>query len=378
MSGMQSQQPTRSYSLDFLKFVLTLLVFWWHTSEFVGENTRIKIPESLGFWSVHAFFVISGMLMVAHFYKKDFSDDTKRPVSKTVEYIKTRVKGISYEYYSAWLIAFVVYNICRYTCGSNASWFRDLVRSVPELLFLPMSGAWQNPQNRPEIFYSNVVTWYISAMLFVMILLYYILSRNPEFFCKIFAPVGALVSYSFMLHQDAPYLDWFSTSGLFTNGAIRGFCGLCFGVVAYDIYVYIAKKRSKIHCRILFTAAELLIYATIAYFWLVLKNSALVMFPLMLLLPVAVAVTFSGQSYSAELFRHKTFGKLAPLSLAIFLTHNATPVRLIRNYFSGKSYKMSVLLMVCFTIAMIVIYFVLIKLLKFCVKKGRVFLAEKQ
>lgn len=214
-------------------------------------------------------------------------------------------------------------------------------------------------------------------MLFAMILLHYILSRNPEFFRKIFAPVGALVSYSYMLHQKQPYLDWFSTSGLFTNGAIRAFCGLCFGVVAYDIYVYITKKESKTSCRILFTAAELLIYITIAYFWLVLKNSALVMFPLMLLLPAAVAITFSSKSYTADLFRHKIFGKLAPLSLAIFLTHDATPVRLVRNYFAGKSYKMSVLLMICFTVEMIVIYFVLIKLLKFCVKKGRAFLEEK-
>lgn len=145
MSGIQAQRPARSYSLDFLKFVLTLLVFWWHTGEFVGENTRIKIPESLGFWCVHGFFVISGMLMVVHFYKKDNIDNTKSSVSKTVEYIESRIKGLSYEYYSAWLIAFVIYNICMFTRGSNASWFRDLVRSVPELLFLPMSGAWQNP-----------------------------------------------------------------------------------------------------------------------------------------------------------------------------------------------------------------------------------------
>lgn len=79
-------------------------------------------------------------------------------------------------------------------------------------------------------------------MLFAMIPLYYILSRNPEFFRKIFAPVGALVSYSYMLHQKQPYLDWFSTSGLFTNGAIRAFCGLCFGVVAYYICLYHEKR----------------------------------------------------------------------------------------------------------------------------------------
>lgn len=228
------QHSDRNYSLDFLKFILTLLVFWFHTIGFVGENTRITIPKSLGFWCVHAFFIISGMLMVSSFYKRAKFDNEKNPVQQTVDYIKQWIKRISYEYYAAWLLGFVVFEIYRYNYASNPLWIRDLVVSIPELLFLPLSGVW-----RGDSIYINGATWYISAMLFVMIFLYYLLSRNPDFFCKFFAPIGALLSYAYMIHLDDPYIHYYDYSGLFMNGAIRAFCGLCFGVVAYNIYIYI-------------------------------------------------------------------------------------------------------------------------------------------
>ena len=38
----------RNYALDFLKLIFTELVFLSHTSIFIDENTRYKIPQQLG------------------------------------------------------------------------------------------------------------------------------------------------------------------------------------------------------------------------------------------------------------------------------------------------------------------------------------------
>lgn len=372
MTKVIARSSSRSYALNFLKLILILLVFWSHTDSYIGENTKVSIPRGLGFWCVHVFFIISGMLMVVHFYKKDFSDDSTNPVSKTVKYITSRVKGIAYEYYSAFLLAFVAYNIVRYNSSNDPSWFRELIRSIPEILFLPMSGVWQNIRNESQIYYMNSVTWYISAMFFVMIFMYFILSFSPDFFCKIFAPLGALISYSYMIHQDNPYIPWYQYSGVFMNGAIRAFCGLCFGVVAYNIYVYIGNKKvEKPFGKALYTVAEVAIYTIIAYFWIWKKSSHLIMFPIMLLMPIVIAITFNGKSFIADLFRHKVFSVLAPLSLAIYLTHCMTPKRLINLYFSGRSYKESVAIMAGLTVATMLVYFALIKLMKICVKKTK-------
>lgn len=100
------------------------------------------------------------------------------------------------------------------------------------------------------------------------------------------------------------------------------------------------------------------------------------MFPVMLLMPVGVAITFSGISYTAELFKAKAFSKLAPLSLAIYLTHDGIANRLVNYYFSGLSYKLSVALSAGFMIVFILIYFLLIKLMKLCAAKIKKFFNE--
>lgn len=136
------------------------------------------------------------------------------------------------------------------------------------------------------------------------------------------------------------------------------------------------QRKLRARKRILFTFAEMIIYIAAVYFGIVLQSSAYVMFPLMLLFPVAVAITFSGGSYTAELFKHKIFSKLGSLSLAIYFTHNSAPLRLVTYFFPGRSYKFSVALIIGFTVISVFVYFLLIKLMKYCVGKIKDFFAE--
>ena len=151
--------------------------------------------------------------------------------------------------------------------------------------------------------------------------------------------------------------------GIVIGGVIRALCGLCFGVIAWLIYnklFYMVRKKSQM---VLLTVMEALAWGIFFTAWFILRDSKAI-FSVMLVLPIALAITFSGKSYIYRLFHFKCMRFFSPISLAIYLNHWITRYVVVQ-LFPGCSYKMSLSLMAAFTVVSCSLYYIIMKLCRF-------------
>lgn len=353
----QAEEKTkqeRSYALDFLKLIFTLLVMLCHTDLFRTESTRITFPSGLGFWSVHFFFIVSGMLMANSLLKREQS---QTPGRDALDFIRHKFSLISSQYWTALAIAFVAVLVIYVKKGLRVMELFE--RIVPELFLITYSGA--------DTLEVNPQTWYISAMFLAMFPLSYMLIRNRDFFVNVFAPLFGLMSYGYIymtFPADGSYPAPNQFTGLVMHGVLRALCFLCLGVVAYSIAMKLREKFAEKKQRIFLTILELVLYVWIFVVWFTPGQSKKSLFSVMLLMPAAIAVTFSGKSYSAEIFRARWMKYLAPVSLMLYLNHFAGR-KIVQYLMDGLSYKESVAIMLGFTAVFCIIYAVILKLCRY-------------
>lgn len=354
-------KPARNYQLDVLKLLLAMIVFLSHTTQFVGENTKhvtVSWLGCLGWVSVFCFFVISGMLMANSF---DKTETELNPAKQALGYVTKKFFNLSTKYWTALLIGTIVLIISYVYLGTPEVILQLLSQIMPEVFCLNLCGIFNI-----EV---NSAAWYISAMLICMLPLSYLLAKNKNLYFYVIAPCLALSTYGWMFNQDSPFVGRTRFYGIFTGGVILGFCGLSFGAVAYLISKYVKNKKSSKPYSKFITAIEVLCFLIFGFVWFSSDLSkAKSVFPAFLFFVLAVAMTFSGKSYVGKLFRFNWLKFAAPASLTLYLNHIAAR-KIVLTFFPGESYKTSCLLMAAFTVAVILVFIVLLKIWDLLKKK---------
>lgn len=92
--------------------------------------------------------------------------------------------------------------------------------------------------------------------------------------------------------------------------------------------------------RLFLTITEILIYGIIFFTLFVIRDSRSIM-SVMLILPIAVAITFSQKSYVIGLFKYKWMKYFASISLLIYLNHEIA-MEIIAKIAIGQSYKICI------------------------------------
>ena len=154
--------------------------------------------------------------------------------------------------------------------------------------------------------------------------------------------------------------------GFIMGGMIRAICGLCFGICAYNIYKYITNTYNK-NIRLLLTIAEILLYGIIFFTWFVVRDTRSIM-SVMLLLPIAVAITFSEKSYVIGLFKYKWMKHFAPISLLIYLNHELS-MEITAKIVENKSYKICILVSAVLTLVACLLSMLIVNIGKFLWEK---------
>lgn len=344
----EAANPKRNYELDFLKLFFAVMVFWTHTSDlnFSGEK-GVAMPKMLGRVAVHFFFILSGMFMARKIAAQNY--DGNEPGKSAAAFVLKKFKSIFPEFTAAFLVCTTTYVAVMSKNLNDA--LKTLASVIPEMLFV---------QNSPkEIF--NEPLWYLSAMFLCMLPLAYLLYKKQDFSLHVLAPVTAVMLYMFMWHTNKNAIPLaYNFYGIVSGGIIDAVFGLCSGICAYNICVII-KRRNK-SMRVMLTAAEVLIYGIFFGTWFGLRTAKTTM-SVILLLPIAIAITFSGQSYIGRLFEFKWMRFFAPLSLMIYLNHHAAQL-IVAKYFAEKSYFKSVFLMAIFTAAICSLNFIVVKVIR--------------
>ena len=293
-----------SVSIELWRLVFCLAVVLYHSCYLTPARSFTSVFQG-GYIGVDFFFIVSGLLMAVNIGRYAsgafFSDVFSFLLRKTARI------------YPCFIFAFVISFAARMIIGrfSAAQAAGYALRAVPELLLLRMSGV--------AGYWVNTPTWYISAMMLSMLLLFplLLLLKNRSY-TYLFLLISAL-SYCWLFFTMGSLENPYRWQGLFYSGLVRAVAGISLGVFCSGVSLRLKGTALSGHA---LSAAELFCYAAVLLHSAVTGRSH-ADFLLVLLLAAAVSVSFSGRASTARFFcRYERFClTCGEFSLALYLNH---------------------------------------------------------
>lgn len=299
---MMKQKSQRNGAIDFWRFAFSILIVICHSPtlpSFAHDNIIWFKGGSIG---VEFFFITSGFLMAKHSYTEGV------PTGKaTWDFIKSKYLAI----FPTYLFAYIVSLIVKSALGDN--FLKLFGSSIYELLFLHNAGLYQlfNARN----FVVVQASWYVSAMLLSMFILYPILYSRRDMFLHVIAPLLTV----FLLGYFATNLHQLHATDKF-RGVLRATVEICLGCVAYQVCESLKKRKFTKAVSVFLTIVEFMCYISVfvtAFFF----ARGMQDFIIILVLALGIILSFSGKTYSGMIFRASFCGFLGKWSVAIYLNH---------------------------------------------------------
>lgn len=269
----------KNNAVEFWRFIFTIAVAFGHFNSFTWAA---KIPaEDLimtGGRVLGLFLFLSGYFMMVSFKRKQAKKETEKeaPGKQAWKYTGKRWLGLYPAMLGGVVLAFIVRN---WIAGTPLSKIPSLLAgSLFEFLGLYQLGlVGYNEQKSTEQLLEfinegnvsplwNGPLWYISAILIVSVIIYYVLAKNEDFFIAFFCPIVIIGSYGFsMLNQGAAFLR--TTTGWLgiPNNLLRVAAGICVGCLMYYVVEYLKKKEFSKKLTVTFTILNALLIAFFIY-----------------------------------------------------------------------------------------------------------------
>lgn len=299
----------RNGTIDFMRFLFSILIIFAHCNLPSMYSTPEGIFSSpvLG---VEFFFIVSGFLMAK-------VKPTDMPTGKaTFRFIIRKYLSFLPVYVFAYVVSITASAIAK--GWSFEKTFSNIGSSVNEWFMLQMSGlALFN--ERTEFIVG--ASWYLSAMLIAMAVLFPFLYAKRDIFLNVAAPLISICLFSYIYVKKGT-LALTTTYGELPvyYGLLRAIAEISLGVFCFNICEKIRDVQVTKLTSFLLTAAELG-----CYIWVLAgcysKPYGGWDFAVVLLLAIAVTISFSGKSFSPNIFKAPVFGFLGKFSLALYLNH---------------------------------------------------------
>ena len=231
----------RNGEIDFFRFIFAVLIVFFHF------NSNFKFNFFVNGWiGVEFFFVVSGYLMARHVSLRNISSkDLGFIADETWQYLLNKIRSFYTYYVSVILLQVVIGNIIVNHSGSVKAGY-SLLRSIPtfSLTFMGLG-------NSTSLYVGN--TWYLSAMLIAIFLLYPLLLRHYKFSVEIVFPFFAVFILGYLIAINNTIANWEGWSGLVYFGVLRAIAEIALGGSIFQLSTIIASSKSRIlysenHC----------------------------------------------------------------------------------------------------------------------------------
>lgn len=303
------RQVKRNGIVDFMRLCFCMVIVIFHGRN-LGGTSQIALFREAGYIGVEFFFLVSGFLMAKSAAKRQ--EDCARIGPETIKFIWNKIKPMLAYYVFAVILSYGR-TIYVEAMPANVA-FRNFFYGVWDLCFLRASGI--------KTYGLVRATWYISAMLLAMLVLYPMLRKWKATFTHIIAPVIAVFFLGYLSQNFGNLNQYVKDFRLIYTGVMRALAELSLGCICYEVCEKMKGVRYTAFSRVLLTLAEVVGYGSVILCatQLPVKQFDFVM---LLILAVSVTISFSGQGISAPLFQGKIFAWFGKLSLCIYLNHMA-------------------------------------------------------
>ena len=292
-----------NYCIDFFRFVFSCLILIYHGWVFTGPYVPGYTAGyfKYGYYGVDFYFIVTGYLMMNSIAKQKIK--SKNIYKETFEFVFRKFKKL----FPGLLVTFIfgitlVYGMDFFDSKNFLS--NNLVSEIMQL----------------NIFGYNLLInktwWYISAMLFVLFLLYPLARKNKDGYIYYFAPLIMLVALAIVKYTDIKIDYAHDNVFLFKNGFYKGLIFIILGNFAYQFALKMKNKDLNKLKTVFLTILESAIYILLicnTYF------SFMGSIAVALLFVFVIALTFSKLTYSSKIFRHDIWRKLGIFGFYMYL-----------------------------------------------------------
>ncbi len=303
---LEEEMGKRNGIIDMMRVVYAIIIVFLHATQCFLENLEIFSIGSLG---VDFFFIVSGFLMAQSALKYH----GKSIGTETWNFVLSKIGNFMPEAVTAWFIAFIVTESCReyLNIGMVA---KDLLQGIWNIAFLQMTGL----SGKTNI---NGVTWYLSAMILAMFLLFPILIRRRALFMNLIAPVVCVFIFGYLCKVYNMVVSPNEWNGLCYKGLLRAIAELSLGCICWSVCQRIRKLNfTKLGVSAL-TCMEMFCYALSVY-WMWGHRGSKMDFVIVLMIALAVTISFSGKSSTYVWFSDERYALFCSrFSLYIYLGH---------------------------------------------------------
>ena len=343
--------------ISFWKFMFTMMIIILHIGQLVfPKGNYIMRAGSIG---VEFFFIVSGYLLGKKALRLSPIKNCELG-KETFNYIFKKIKA----FYPFIVIAFLMSLGVEFIKG-NVNGMK-LANSILDLFFLNYSGL------KYTTFLG--ISWYITAMLISMLILYPLILKYKDNFTYIIAPIIIFFLGGYLLHKyngricDPGIWDVFCMKGI-----LRAFLELTIGVITYKLSNMLSRLDFTKVGKYVLNIIELIGFISI--FFIVNKENAHNKYDtlMILMLSIAIAIAFSEKTILFRFCNNRLFYTLEKYTLSIYL-NQIWVINLIKYIVNKYQYKMEnyiyylIIILADIIISIAIYYFInniLVKLGKF-------------
>ncbi len=209
--------------VDFWKFVFSIVIMCYHANKMAGFEDILFFKK--GFILVEFFFMVSGFFMAKSLYALK-----EKPIhslgDESWRFTLNKAKKIYFPYVIAFGIHFIVRMLIEEVRIKDM-----LIEASLSIRELTMTYSTGLKTGR----FHNGPTWYISAMILGMFILYPILRKYYDTFSKVIAPFFSIFVYAY-LQNEYKSINLSSHFGeIICLGFLRGLCALSIGIFIFQL-----------------------------------------------------------------------------------------------------------------------------------------------
>ncbi|MCR5484731.1 MAG: acyltransferase family protein [Clostridiales bacterium] len=327
---MPKKTISKAYNpeVDFWKFIFAVFIALFHSRKMLPGY----IYFSRGYILVDFFFMVSGYFLAVK-VRSGLEKDIKTPTS---EFLSHKIKSLYKVCFAAFLIAFFGREIVEGMTAKEMT--NDFVLSFFENSFTRPFGLTVGK-------YYNGPTWYISAMLVAMAMIYPLAVKFKRPFMRAACPIISGFCYGYIF-KTVGYLNVAETTTLsfVQYSLIRAFAGLCLGCFINECCAVLKEKTAGFSVtkagNAVFAVLEFTFLSWIIAFAVVSERMRWPRkydFFMVIVVAAFCFIVFSELTGIKEKLSGKDFGILSKLSLYLYLNHRVI-TRIILKYMSDKPY----------------------------------------
>ncbi len=297
----------RNGTIDFWKFIFSLWIVLNHITVYKGYLS-MAIGGSV---CVEFFFLVSGYLM-ANSMERTRATDIELG-KRTASFLFKKIKHIYPYFLFTWIFSFIVTHWVNHT--PVAEILENLLESPYQLMLLQMAVS-------RSLGHSVWVSWYISAMIIAMLILYPLRFKWKDSFDYIVGPVLGLcmVGYTYNSFSRIPVIDHYESQFLIYSGVIRAIAEIALGCTCFSICEHLKKVSFGGGGKILLAIIEFGGYIGVLLGTNKWSNSNKDLIWLLIFM-ISITISFSQKSLLSKWFNNKLFYYLGKFSLPLYLVH---------------------------------------------------------